>query len=97
MKFYIATSLSRAQDHNTIRNAKVAGSIPVSGNLFSVVYVLFSVYHQKLHKSCNQLYTERDSKIGFGLTRKLSRFDDRKWVNIKLIWTHLRSSKVEVT
>jgi hypothetical protein len=29
------------------------------------------------------IYTERDSKIGFGLTRKLSRFDDRKLPNIR--------------
>ena len=28
-------------------------------------------------------YTERDSKIGFGLTRKLPRFDDRKLPNIR--------------
>src|SRR3990172_7180551 len=29
------------------------------------------------------LYTERDSKIGFGLERKLLRIDDRKSVNIR--------------
>ena len=37
------------------------------------------------------LYTGSTSNVPFGLKRKLPRFSDRKWVNIKLIWTHLRS------
>ena len=29
------------------------------------------------------LYTHSNSRIGFGLKRKLSRLNDRKWFNIK--------------
>jgi hypothetical protein len=34
-----------------------------------------------------KLYTERVSKIGFGLMRKLSRFNDRKSSNIRNMMT----------
>ena len=37
------------------------------------------------------IYTGSTSNVPFGLKRKLPRFSDRKWVNIKSIWTHLRS------
>src|SRR5580692_10345000 len=36
-------------------------------------------------------YTERESKIGFGLTRKLPRLNDRKRGHIELILSLLRS------
>ena len=38
-----------------------------------------------------RVYTGSTSNIPFGLKRKLERFSVRKWVNIKSIWTHLRS------
>ena len=48
---------------------------------FIVVLVAFLCMQQG--SLCGSPYTEHDSKIGFGLTRKLSRFDDRKSPNIR--------------
>jgi hypothetical protein len=59
-------------------NFSEGGKILLSSKFIMLQFASFAKVGVKIVKSRVDKSTERDSKIGFGLMRKLLRFDDRK-------------------